>query len=71
MTRAPKHSPALFYSAVVSFVVGLAAIVAVFLLHAFSDDAPNLALYVVAMFACPLGFLLAIVYALTSGRRSR
>lgn len=71
VTRTPKHAPVLFYAALVSFVTGLVAIIVVFAIHVFSDSAPNLALYAVAMFASPLGFLLAIIYALTSGRRSR
>ncbi|EOM77857.1 hypothetical protein [Rhodococcus rhodnii] len=61
---------ALFYTAVTLFAVGVAAIVAIFVVGAMSDSSPGLPLYVVSL-ACPLGFLLAIVYALRSGRRSR
>jgi TRAP-type C4-dicarboxylate transport system permease small subunit len=52
------------------FIVGFLAIVAIFAVHIFGDTPPGLALYLVAL-ACPIGFLLAIVYTLRSGRRVR
>ncbi|NLU82425.1 hypothetical protein [Rhodococcus sp. HNM0569] len=66
-TAQPKG---LFYTALAFFFVGVAAIVAMFVVSAATDGPPGLALYLVAL-ACPVGFVLAIVYALRSGRRSR
>ncbi|MDH6280820.1 cation transport ATPase [Rhodococcus sp. LBL1] len=60
----------LFYAAVVSFLIGIVAIVAIFFVHSLSEGDPGLALYILTL-ACPLGFVLAIAYALRSGRRSR
>ncbi|WP_031937317.1 hypothetical protein [Prescottella defluvii] len=60
----------LFYAAIVSFLIGFAAIIAIFFVHALSEGAPGLVLYFLTL-ACPLGFVLAIAYALRSGRRSR
>ncbi len=61
----------LFRTAMALFIVGFLAIVAIFAVHIFSDTPPpGLALYLVAL-ACPIGFLLAIVYTLRSGRRVR
>ncbi|MFI9506093.1 hypothetical protein [Nocardia sp. NPDC052566] len=52
------------------FAVGLLAIIAIFLTPVLSETKPGLWLYGIAMLT-PIGFLLAIVYALWSGRRSR
>ncbi|NLG55518.1 MAG: hypothetical protein GX542_07690 [Rhodococcus sp.] len=71
MSTAPKHAPVLFYAALASFAIGIVSIIAVFVVHVFMESSPNLVLYVLAMAAAPLGFVLAIIYALTSGRRSR
>lgn len=60
----------LFYAAVVSFLIGIAAIVAIFFVHSLSEGDPGLVLYFLTL-ACPLGFVLAIASALRSGRRSR
>jgi len=60
----------LFYAAVASFLIGIAAIVAIFFVHSLSEGDPGLVLYFLTL-ACPLGFVLAIAYALRSGRRSR
>lgn len=60
----------LFRTAMALFIVGFLAIVAIFAVHIFSDTPPGLALYLVAL-ACPIGFTLAIVYTLRSGRRVR
>ncbi|BAW04030.1 conserved hypothetical protein [Nocardia seriolae] len=46
------------------------AVFAIFGVAALTDAKPGVWLYLVAMCA-PLGFLLALVYALWSGRRSR
>ena len=60
----------LFRIAIGLFLVGLLAIVAIFAVKIFSDTPPGLVLYLFAL-ACPVGFLLAIVYTLRSGRRAR
>lgn len=60
----------LFRVAMTLFCVGFLAIVAIFAVHIFSDTPPGLLLYLVAL-ACPVGFALAIVYTLRSGRRAR
>ncbi|MEU7217700.1 MULTISPECIES: hypothetical protein [Nocardia] len=52
------------------FALGLLAIIAIFLTPVVSDGSPGLWLYFTALLA-PLGFLLAVVFALRSGRRSR
>ncbi|WP_407670479.1 hypothetical protein [Nocardia suismassiliense] len=52
------------------FALGLLAIIAIFLIPVLSDGTPGLWLYFAAMLA-PLGFLVAIVFTLRSGRRSR
>jgi len=54
----------LFYLALICFFVGIAAIVGIFFVES------SLFLYILTL-ACPLGFVLAIAYALRSGRRSR
>ena len=53
------------------FAIGLLAIVAIFVTHIVSDAKPGLWLYLVAMAGTALGLLLAIVFALWSGRRTR
>jgi len=53
------------------FAIGLLAIVAIFVTHIVSDAEPGLWLYLVAMAGTSLGLLLAIVFALWSGRRTR
>jgi len=53
------------------FAVGVLAIVAIFLTPILTDGDPPLWLYLVAMAATPLGLLLAIAFALWSGRRAR
>ncbi|WP_069162169.1 hypothetical protein [Nocardia altamirensis] len=52
------------------FALGLLAIIAIFLTPVVSDGSPGLWLYFGALLA-PLGFLLGVVFALRSGRRSR
>lgn len=66
-----KSSTVLLRIALALFGVGLVAIVAILLFPVFSDAKPPLSLYLTAMFAAPAGFLLALVYALLSGRRAR
>jgi hypothetical protein len=53
------------------FAVGLLAIVAIFLVPAITHHEPPLWLYLTAMLASPLGFVLALVFALMSGRRAK
>jgi hypothetical protein len=53
------------------FTIGLLAIIAIFVTPIVSDAKPGLWLYLVAMAATPLGLLLAIAFALWSGRRAR
>jgi hypothetical protein len=53
------------------FAAGLLAIAAIFLVPAIGGNEPPLWLYLTAMIAAPLGFVLAIVCALISGRRAR
>jgi len=55
---------------VACFVVGIVAVVAIFLVPAFTDGTPGLVLYLLTL-AWPLGFALAVAYALVSGRRAR
>ncbi|MFH5209139.1 hypothetical protein [Antrihabitans spumae] len=62
--------PVLLVGATILFVVGVCAIGAMFVVAAVTSDAPPDALYA-ATLAAPLGLLLAVVYALQSGRRSR
>lgn len=59
------------YVALGLFGIGVLAVVAIFLTPIVSDSDPGLWLYLVAMFGTPLGLLLAVVFALWSGRRSR
>lgn len=66
----PETGKGLFYAAVASFLIGIVAIVAIFFVHSLSEGDPGLILYLLTL-ACPLGFVLAIAYALRSGRRSR
>ncbi|MFI5780254.1 hypothetical protein [Nocardia sp. NPDC051570] len=69
---APRRSGhPLLYTALGLFAIGLLAIVAIFLIPLVSDSDPGLWLYLVAMAATPAGLLLAIVFALWSGRRAR
>ncbi len=59
------------YVALGLFAIGVLAVVAIFLTPIVSDSDPGLWLYLVAMIGTPLGLLLAVVFALWSGRRSR
>ncbi|WP_280312709.1 hypothetical protein [Nocardia abscessus] len=56
--------------ALCSFALGLLAIVVIFAIPILTDGEPGLWFYFGAMLA-PLGFVLALVFALRSGRRSR
>ncbi|MGV8873836.1 MAG: hypothetical protein ACOH2Q_14995 [Rhodococcus sp. (in: high G+C Gram-positive bacteria)] len=66
-----KSSTVLLRIALALFAIGLVAIVAILLFPIFSDAKPPLSLYLTAMFSAPTGFVLALVYALASGRRAR
>jgi hypothetical protein len=57
-------------AAVVCFVVGVVAVLAIFLTPVVTDGKPGLVLYLLTL-AWPLGFALAIAFALRSGRRAR
>lgn len=70
-TTTRKSSTALLRIALTLFAIGLVAIVAILMFPIFSDAKPPLGLYLTAMFSAPTGFLLALVYALASGRRAR
>ncbi|CCF61457.1 conserved exported protein of unknown function [Nocardia cyriacigeorgica GUH-2] len=52
------------------FTVGLLAIVAIFLTPILTDGEPGLWLYLLAMLT-PIGFVLALVFTLRSGRRAK
>ncbi len=66
-----KRSSRLLPVAIVVFVIGLIALIALFVMPAVADGetAPT-AVYLLALCA-PLGFLLAIAAALRTGRRTR
>ncbi|MGA9870367.1 MAG: hypothetical protein WBQ44_04365 [Rhodococcus sp. (in: high G+C Gram-positive bacteria)] len=69
-TGADKSS-VLLRIALALFAAGLLAITAIFLVPAVGGESPPLWLYLTAMIAAPVGFVLAIVFALTSGRRAK
>ncbi|MBF6332554.1 hypothetical protein [Nocardia transvalensis] len=70
--RPPRRSgDPLLFVALGLFAVGLLAIVAIFATPLVTDGRPALWLYLVAMVATPLGLLLAVAFALWSGRRTR
>jgi len=60
----------LLKAALVCFAVGIVAVVLIFLTPVVTDGKPGLVLYSLTA-AWPLGFLLAIAFALRSGRRAR
>ena len=72
MAPDPSHRAGntLLYLALVLFAIGFVAIVAIFVIGVFADTDPGLALYLTAL-AAPLGLLLALLFALRSGRRAR
>lgn len=65
---APRN--ALLKAAIACFAVGVVALVAIFLTPLLTDGEPGLVLYLLTL-AWPLGFALAIAFALISGRRAR
>lgn len=67
--RSPRAGNTLLYVSLVLFAIGLVAIVAIFVIGVFAHTDPGLALYLTAL-AAPLGLLLALVFALRSGRRA-
>ncbi|MEV1134434.1 hypothetical protein AB0I26_10275 [Rhodococcus coprophilus] len=67
-SKAPGNG--LLKAAVACFVVGVVAVVAIFLVPALTDGTPGLLLYLLTL-AWPLGFALAVAFALKSGRRAR
>ena len=71
VTDSPRTgTPALLVAALVCFGLGLLAIVVMFVTLLVWDDPPGLWIYLSAML-CPLGFLLGLIHALRSGRRTR
>lgn len=54
----------------VCFGLGILALVVIFAVLLISNTTPSLWLYFAAMLS-PLGFLLGLIYALSSGRRAR
>ncbi|MCZ4076670.1 hypothetical protein O1W68_01820 [Rhodococcus sp. H36-A4] len=69
--QTPRNGTTLLRISLAIFAIGLIAIVAIFAVPALSGDDPPLWLYLTAMIFAPLGFVLAIVFALLSGRRAR
>lgn len=65
-----RRGDRLLHVALACFGIGLIAIVAIFLTPIVTDSKPGLPLYLVALLT-PVGFLLALVFALRSGRRAR
>ncbi|BDU04379.1 hypothetical protein GV791_10855 [Nocardia cyriacigeorgica] len=80
MTNTPSQPPSgrpprrsgdwLLQLALGVFTVGLLAIVAIFLTPILTDGEPGLWLYLLAMLT-PIGFVLALVFTLRSGRRAK
>ncbi|MFD3704171.1 hypothetical protein ACFWUP_13600 [Nocardia sp. NPDC058658] len=78
MTNSPEPTPTgprrsgdrLLHVALALFGIGILGVVAIFVTSIVSDSEPGLVLYGVAMLA-PVGFLLALIFALRSGRRAR
>lgn len=66
----PRSASWLLRLALTLFGLGLLAIVGIFVTAIVSDAEPGLWLYLIAMLA-PAGFLLAVIFALWSGRRAR
>ncbi|WP_206510932.1 hypothetical protein C5142_10095 [Rhodococcus sp. BGS-1C] len=69
--RRRSANSALLRIALTLFAAGLLAIAAIFLVPAVGGNEPPLWLYLTAMLAAPTGFVLAIVFALLSGRRAK
>ena len=67
-SKAPGNG--LLKAAIVCFAVGVVAVAAIFLIPALTDGTPGLVLYLLTL-AWPLGFALAVAFALKSGRRAR
>ncbi|WP_405488679.1 hypothetical protein [Nocardia sp. NBC_00511] len=69
--RAARGSSSLLlYIAMGLFGLGLLAVVAIFGIGLLTSSKPGLWLYLLAMCA-PVGFLLAVFYAMWTGRRAR
>lgn len=66
----PRSGNWLLKLALTLFTAGLLAIIVIFVGSIVSDGEPGLWLYLTAMLA-PAGLLLAVIFALWSGRRSR
>ncbi|MFE1594368.1 hypothetical protein [Nocardia sp. NPDC058705] len=78
MTNSPEPTPTgprrsgdrLLHVALVLFGIGILGVIGIFVTPIVSDSEPGLLLYGLAMLA-PVGFLLALFFALWSGRRAR
>lgn len=75
VTNSPPPTPRrpsdrLLHLAVALVGIGVLAVIGIFLTPIVTDDRPGLWLYLLAMLA-PVGFLLALGFALWSGRRAR
>ncbi|MEU1986195.1 hypothetical protein [Nocardia sp. NPDC019395] len=71
-TPPPARTPGnwLLIVALGLFALGLLSVVAIFLTPILTDGKPGLWLYLGAMLA-PVGFVVALIFTLRSGRRSR
>ncbi|WP_067819821.1 hypothetical protein [Nocardia inohanensis] len=70
--QSPRRSANwLLYLALTLLSVGLLAVIAAFGIGLLTDYEPGVWLYLVAMAGTASGFLLALVFALWSGRRAR
>ena len=67
---ARRPGKTLLYIGSTLFLIGVLAIVSVFVIAAVSDAEPGLPFYLVAL-AAPIGLLIVIAGALRTGRRSR
>ena len=68
-SQSSSRDTALLRVALVLFFVGVLAVIAAYVVFALGHE-PPLALYLTAI-TCPVGLVLAIVFALRSGRRVR
>ncbi|MFC4603475.1 hypothetical protein [Rhodococcus kronopolitis] len=68
-SQSSSRDTALLRVALVLFFVGVIAVIAAYVVFALGHE-PPLSLYLTAI-ACPVGLVLAIVFALRSGRRVR
>ena len=70
VTSPRRSTPPLLGIATACFAIGIVTIIAMFVVL-FAGGHPGLWMYLTAMFFLPLGFVLALIFALRSGRRTR